>query len=191
MSHWQKKAAEWRQETVKRQTETKGTDVPSKFIMYWALNAHLPLPQDRESSITITIQTLSKFMKVQSKHLMHLFSSCEVGLDSSFDANSWSQRQREHEEQLTTPNLKDVTQGIYYKDCLDYCDSEGWIGPLCCLHHTFGPLRLTGSLVRIKIISLERCTLCKLITLSWIHWRITIFITVTLASLCFYKAKSS
>lgn len=43
----QKKTAEGRQETVKKQTETKGTDVPSKFITDWALNAHLPLPQER------------------------------------------------------------------------------------------------------------------------------------------------
>lgn len=42
-----KKKAEGRQETVKRQTETKSTDVPSKFIIHWALNAHLPLPPER------------------------------------------------------------------------------------------------------------------------------------------------
>ena len=42
-----KKTAEERQETVKRQTETKSTAVPSKFIIHWALNAHLPLPPER------------------------------------------------------------------------------------------------------------------------------------------------
>lgn len=108
-----KNPAEWRQETVKRQTETKGRNVSAKVTMYWALNAQFPLPQDRGSCITITIQTLSKFINVQSRHLMHLFSPREIGLDSSFDANSWSQRQREHEEQLTTLKLKDVPQGIY------------------------------------------------------------------------------
>lgn len=55
----------------------------------------------RESIITITMQTLSEFIKAQAKHL--------TWLDNSFDANSWGQRQWEHEEQLTTTNLEDVS----------------------------------------------------------------------------------
>lgn len=42
-----KKTAAGRQEIVKRQSETKATDVPSKFIIHWALNTHLPLLQER------------------------------------------------------------------------------------------------------------------------------------------------
>lgn len=65
----------------------------------------------RESNITITMQTLSDFIKVQTKHLTHLFNSYEIGLDNSFHANSWGQRKWEHKEQLTTPNL----EGVSYK----------------------------------------------------------------------------
>lgn len=60
----------------------------------------------RESSITITNQALSKCIKAQAKHLTHLLSSYEIGLDNSFDVNSWDQRQRVHEEQLTTAKLR-------------------------------------------------------------------------------------
>lgn len=45
----------------------KGTDALSKSIMSWALNTHLALPL-WEGVISITIQTLSKFIKAWAKH---------------------------------------------------------------------------------------------------------------------------
>lgn len=68
------------------------------------------------------METLSKFIKAPAKHFTHLLSSYEIGLDHSFDANSWGLREQEHDEQLTTPNLDDITRegggGYHYEGSL-------------------------------------------------------------------------
>lgn len=104
-------------------------------IHYTLSPKHALTTSARESSITIAMQTLSKFIKALAKHFTHLFSSYEIQLDHPSDANSWGLRQQEHNEQLTTPKLRWYnTGGNYYKGSLLgvtrlFNSSVSWMGP--------------------------------------------------------------
>lgn len=103
MSHWQKKKNS-RGEAGDRQEANWNKGYRCPVQIHYILSPKCTLTTStRESSITLTIHTLSEFIKTRAKQLMHPLY--EIELDNSFDANSWGQRQREHEE-VNQPKLE-------------------------------------------------------------------------------------
>lgn len=183
MSHWQKNS---RGEAGDRQEANWNKGYRCPVQIHYILSPKCTLTTSaRESSITITMQTLSEFIKAQAKHRVHLFSSHEIKLDSSFDAEklrpkatgAWRPLKHLKLRRCNTGDLLLMPSFHWYVWL--FSGSEGWVGPLCSLHHTFGPMRHTDSLVWIKIISSERYRQCELIILSWIHWRITFLLLLS------------